>query len=287
MGSKGAGLAVFLAVVVTGGCAGDTAPTTSVGVTTSSSPLPTSTVPPVVDCPGGGEFAEGGGIAEIDGAGSDAGRLGSIYWEAAEPCETFFFEFVTSEGAPATTVPDVEISHLESFQVIRIELGIASTVITDQLVETGLVERLYVVTRLDGGMFVDLHLVAPASVRARADASPARLVVDLRPGLVEFQGRSAIGPNVVVVSPAAEAAVDATTQFMGYSRTFESNVAIVVTQGNEVVTETNTVAADSIDTWGEFRAQLGLPPGNASVFFGEASLEDGSLEGITLDLAVS
>lgn len=265
---------------------GDTPGTTAVS-TAASSTSPTSTLPPVVECPGGGEFGEGGGISEIDGNGTDAGRLGRISWEASDPCESFVFEFETPEGAPATTVPNIEISHLESFQVIRIQVDIADTVITDQLVETDLVDRLYVVRRLDGGMFIDLHLAAPAAARGRMDASPARLIVDLRPGFVDFQGQATTGANVVVVSPAAGTTVDPVTQFMGYSRTPDANVAIVVTRGDEVVAEANTAAADDIETWGEFTTEMGLPPGEILVYFGEASPLEGSPQGITVDLTVS
>jgi hypothetical protein len=222
----------------------------------------------------------------VDGVDSDARNLTRINWETNDRCESFNFEFATFEGAPATTVPDISIGHLESFQVIRINMGIADAVVTDQLVETGLVDRLFVVRALDGEMFVDLHLSAPAAARARVTSSPARLTVDLRPGFAQFAGTSSIGDQVVVVSPANGTLVGPVTQFMGYARTFEANVLVIVTQGDDVVTETNTTAADDLDTWGEFGEVIGLPPGNVSVFFGEASTEDGSLDGVTVDLAV-
>lgn len=278
---------VGLAVAVTLTACTDLPPGVTSTTATTVPATPTSTVPPVVECPGAGEFGEGGGIADIAGDGSDASWLGRISWEASDPCETFVFEFETSEGAPATTVPNIGISHLESFQIIRIRLDIDGTVLTDQLVETDLVDRVFAVQGLDGGMFVDLHLAAPAGARARVDASPARLIVDLRPGFVTFEGQAAISDSVVVVSPTQAGAVDATTQFMGYARTFESNVRVIVTQGDTVATETNTTSADSVATWGEFREELGLPPGEISVFFGEADPENGGLDGITLDLTVS
>jgi hypothetical protein len=259
--------------------------TTSIEGSTTSQPEPT--LPPVIDCPGIGDFGEGGVLAEIEATDSDSNTLGRISWEQSDQCETFRFEFETSEGAPATTVPDIEIAHLESFQVIRVRMDIQATVVTDQLVETGLVDRLYVVRALDGGMFVDLHLAEPAAVRALGQSSPATLIVDLRPGFVPFAGESVIGERVVVVSPGGETAVGQFTQVVGYSRTFEANVVIMVTQGGAIISETDTTAADYIDTWGEFRSQLSLPLGDVSVFVGESSPEDGSLEGVTLVLLVS
>jgi hypothetical protein len=218
---------------------------------------------------------------------SDSSLLGSISWEVNDQCESFVFEFQTSEGAPATSVPGIQIGHLDNFQILRISLGVDAAVLTDQLVETELVEKLYVVRSLDGGVFVDLHLASPAAARARFGSSPATLTVDLRPGFVEFLGSAAAGDGIVVVSPLSGTEVSTPTGLSGYSRTFESNVLIIVTQGGAVVAETSTTAAASLETWGEFRAEMTLPSGDVSVFLGEASPADGSLSGITVDLTVS
>lgn len=278
---------MVLALMASGCAVDDQSPPTSVETTTSISASTDSTLPPVVECPGAGEFGEGGGIAEVTGTESDASVLGRISWSQTDQCESFTFSFETSEGAPATAVPDIRIGHLPSLQVLRIAMGINTSVITDQLVETGLVDRLYVVRALDGGMFVDLHLAAPAAARITTRSSPAALTVDLRPGFLDFTGQSTIHGTTVAVNPTPSAEVGQITTFTGYSRTFEANVTAIVTQVDVVVTETNTTAADSIETWGEFSIDLALPPGEVSVFLGEESPEDGSLDGVTLDLTVS
>ncbi|MGH3649980.1 MAG: Gmad2 immunoglobulin-like domain-containing protein [Acidimicrobiia bacterium] len=285
MRSTSAALAFALVLAACNGNGVTTSSTSA--ITSTSSSTPSSTLPPVVECPGVGDFEEGGGIADIDGERSASSNIGRITWDSTDLCETFQFDFETSEGAPAISVPDISIAHLESFQVLRIAMDVDDAVVTDQLVETNLVDRLYVVTALDGGIFVDLHLAAPAAARARVESSPARLSVDLRPGFVPFAGTSTIGDRVVLVSPAAGSTVDPVTQLIGYSRTFEANVTVIVTRDGLVATETNTTAADYLERWGEFRVQLGLPPGEVTVFVGEESPQDGSLEGITVDLSVS
>jgi Immunoglobulin-like domain of bacterial spore germination len=282
-----AGAVTVSMLLVLSACAQLGAPGTTSATTSSTSPTPTSTLPPVVDCPGAGEFEEGGGIADLDGSGSDSARLGRVSWEESDRCETFNFDFETSEGAPATTTPDVQIDHLESFQVIRISIDVDSSVVIDQLVETDLVDRLYVVQALDGGMFVDLHLAAPAAARATALASPARLSVELRPGFVQMEGNPSHSDGVVLVSPTAEADVATTTQLVGYARTSEGDVLIVVTQAGTLVLETSASPAESDTAWGEFRMDLTLPPGEVSIFAGERSPGDGSLDGLTIDLSVS
>lgn len=281
-------LVVSLLAITVFACSGTGIPaTTNSSTTTTIDAGPTTTVPAPVDCPGGGEFEEGGGIAEVEGELSDSSLLGSISWDVNDQCESFVFEFETSEGAPATSVPDIQIGHLDSFQVIRISLGINAAVLTDQLVETELVERLYVVRSLGGGIYVDLHLAAPAAARARVQSSPATLTLDLRPGFVDFVGTAETGDNVVVVSPTPGVELGTNTEVSGYARTFEANVLLIATQGDEVVVETSTTAADYIETWGEFRTELTLPAGEVSLFIGEASPEDGTLSGITVDLTVS
>lgn len=259
-----------------------TAPTS-----TTTGPSPTSSLAPVVDCPGIGEFEEGGGIADIDGSGSDSARLGRISWDDTDQCETFRFEFETSEGAPATAVPDIRVEHLDSFHVIRIQVGVDVSVIADQQVDTDLVDRLYVVRSLDGGLYVDLHLAAPAAARVTALESPARLGVELRPGFVPFAGTSASTGDVVLVAPGDGSEVGTSVDLAGYTRSTEPEVLVVVTRAGTLVSETSTVAADPNGVWGEFRTELTLPPGEVAVFVGETSTEDGSLQGLTIDVNVS
>ena len=225
-------------------------------------------------------------MATIEQTSSDSSMIGLISWEAEEACETFTVTFETSEGAPATTPPGVEVVYVDGAPVIRIALDTEQTVITDQLVETDLVERLYVVRALDGGMFIDLHLAAPAQAHVAVENSPARLVLDLQPGIVEYPTSAAISAIAVLVAPLDEAIVPADVEVEGYTRTFESNVMIIATSGDHVVAEENTTAADSVETWGEFRMSLTLPTGDVSLFVGDQSPEDGSLEGVTISLTV-
>ena len=269
------------------GCTGvGTVSTVSSGSTTSTTvSMSTTPLPPVVECPGVGEFEEGGSIAEIPAEGSDSRNIGRISWERNDRCETFHFEFTTSEGAPATTAPGLSVDHLESSQVIRVNLDVETTAVTEQLVETGLVERLYVVRSLTGDLFLDLHLAEPAAARVSVSSSPARLSLELRPGFVPFTGTSTVGEDFVLTSP-AQSEVDGEIQMLGYARTAAGEVTAVATRGDTVVAEATATTADATGSWGEFRVGMSLPPGQVSVFIGEESAE-GGLRGITLDLTVN
>jgi hypothetical protein len=279
-------LALTFTLVVLVGCTprdgADSGPEPTRPLTTSA---PSSTLPPVVECPGVGQFDEGGGIADIAGDGSDSRMIGRISWEASDRCERFHIDFATSEGAPATVVPEIRVDHLESFQVVRVSMDIESTVITDQLVETAMVERLFVVRSLSGGMFLDLHLAAPAAVRAAVSSSPAQLTLDLRPGFVPFEGEATIGDGIVLTSPAPRTGLDPNVQFLGYARTSDGSVSLVATQNGAVVAETGGTTADHVETWGEYRIGATLPAGPVSVVLGEPD-ETGTVQGISLDLSV-
>lgn len=254
---------------------------------TVATTAPSTTLPLVAGCPESMDFVEDGEIAVIDQSPSDSTTVGAISWEQTDACETFTVSFVTSEGAPATTPPSVEASYVAGVPVIRVATTETdSTVITDQLVETALVDRLYVVRSLDRGMFIDFHLAAPAQARIEVASSPASLTLHLQPGLVEYATGPAISDLVVITAPLEGAVVPTSIDIAGYSRTFEATVLVIATAGNEVVAQTFTTAADWLETWGEFETTLDLMPAETSIFVGDESPEDGSLEGITLKLTV-
>ena len=279
------GIVTIVAVAACSPVDTDSDPTTTrpEPVTTTA---PTTTLPLVAGCPDEGEFVEDGTIASFDQDQSDSSVIGHISWRADEACETFTFSFVTSEGAPATTPPTVTAAYVEGAPVIRVTVDADQTIITDQLVETGLIDRLYVVRSLEGGSFIDLHLAAPAQARIRVDGSPARVTLDLQPGIVEYPTAATASDIVVVVTPLDTGVVTPTIEVTGYARTFESNVMIIATAGDQLVAEMNTTAAGGLETWGEFRARIVLPPGEVSLFVGDENAEDGGLEGVTISLTV-
>jgi len=262
------------------------ATTTTTTPASATSTTPSTTIPLVAGCPEDGEFTEGGDVSTIEQTASDADTIGLITWAVEDACETFTVSFETSEGAPATTPPTVSAAYIEDVPVIRLTLDADQTVITDQLVETPMVDRLYVVTALDGGMFIDIHLASPAQARIAVESSPAQLVLDLQPGIVDYPTPIAISEHTVVVTPLDGSTGTLRVPVSGYARTFESTVLLIATAGGEVVEEEFATAADSLETWGEFSAELTLRPGEISLFVGDENQEDGGLEGVTISLTV-
>lgn len=246
------------------------------------------TTPRAAGCPEQGGFVDGGRVMRVDQPASDTNTLGLISWLAEEGCERFTLRFETTEGAPATTPPTVVVEFLASRQVLRVWTDAESTVVTEQLVETGLVERLYAVRALDGGIFIDFHLEGPAQARAEVSNSPASLTLELESGVQPFDSSSVVAGNTVVITPGPGTQVVAGTplEVAGYARVFEANVSIIATIGDQLVAQTSTTASDWTDTWGEFMAPLQLPPGDVTLFVGEQSPADGQLVGATVSLTV-
>ncbi len=235
-------------------------------------------------CPDDIEFTESGQVARVDQPSSDTNILGLISWQGDNGCERFRFDFETTEGAPATTPPSVAVEFLASGQILRIHFGLDTTVLSDQLVETTLVDRLFVVRALDGGMYVDLHLASPAQARAFVSNSPAALTVELQMGIEPFAGNAAVSERTVLVEPMAGTETGTLIEVTGYSRAFEATVLVIATQADDVVAETSTQAADWSETWGEFRTTIDTPVGPITLFAGEVGPIDGALEGVTIGL---
>jgi hypothetical protein len=281
-------LIVSLLVLVSA-CAGQSTPTTTaLPPSSTTTPSTTTTIPaaPGIGCPNEAEFVGSGQIDRITQPSSDSRTLGLVSREVVGSCERFGFDFETAENAPATTPPSVTATYLDGERVIRVTLGIDRTVITDQLVETRLVDRLFVVRALDGTMFVDLHLNEKTNARVSLTNSPARLTIELHPASGEIGPAPTVSSRMVLLAPRDGATVDEEVEVAGYARTAEANVLIVATFADEVVLEESTTAADWVETWGEFRSTVTLPPGRVDLFVGEESAADRSLQGVILRLTV-
>jgi len=278
---------ISLALIVACGILpSEQASTTTIPTTTTTSTAIIGTEPSNVGCPADAAFVDRDRVTRMDQPSSDTNSLGLISWQVDEGCERFEVDFETTEGAPATTPPPVVVEFLTSRQILRVWADVETTVVTDQLVETPLVDRLFVVRALDGGMFIDFHLAAPAQARVAISNSPARLSLELQAGPEPFTTRALVSDRVVVVAPGDGLETSSIVEIGGYARTFEGNVLVIATAAGEVAAETNVTAADWVGTWGEFRASIQLPLGEASLFVGEESPDDGRLTGINLSLTV-
>lgn len=279
-------LALIAACTQTGSTTTTSPPSTTVESTTTApattTEASTSTTTAAGGC--GVEGTEDGSVGELVNAETDAEQLASITWDTNPDCERFTLSFTSAEGAPATSAPGASGEFIRANAVLRVFLDVEVTAVTDQLVQSGLVDRIYVVREADRTLFVDFHLVAPAIAAIGMTEGSGELEVTFEPGGSEFDGVASFADNVVVVTP-APGPVDVPISVSGYSRNFEATTIVRVTQDGTVVAEDFTTAADWVETWGQFEIDIS-PEGSgpAELFVGEQSAQDGSDRGLVLDI---
>lgn len=108
-------------------------------------------------------------------------------------------------------------------------------------------------------LFVDVHLASPAEARVLTVGSPARVVVDLRPGGGSLgapaeQLFGAQDPAGVVVFTPISGPASYPLRITGYARTFEANVISegLGRQGGQRAAQTFGLASDYIEAWGAY-----------------------------------
>ncbi len=285
---------VVTALLVTG-CVEPAATTTT--TTTATTTTTTTSAPPAT---GGGDvppclagetaFATAGALAAglLDAPEGDAELVAGLRWTDYGTCERLVVELATAGGAPATEPGGVRAELLRNLGIVRLGLDakLTATAVAERLVDSALIERVYVVRSSRGSLFVDIHLASAALARASVTRLPAAVVLDLQPGGPDLVSRPARSDLVVVVDPTGDRA-EYPLEVSGYSRTFEANVILRLRKANRVDVEEVTTAADYLETWGEFSFQIASGPGGrVEMFVGEDSARDGTEQGVEISLVM-
>lgn len=251
--------------------------TTAVPATTlpSTPATSTSTIPPTTACPEGDVMLTDGQLLAWERPTADAARIAEIDWRLAGDCHILTISFATGDGAPATTPPTLSASILRSAGVLRIESAASSSVVTDQLVEHGLVERIFVPVDADGNRFVDLVLNAPVVGRARLLTSPARLELELQPGGPEDVGSPLVTDEIVLVEPALGATVEPVIDVTGYSIGAAAGLNVSVLLAGTAIEEASVEFVSQPGVWTEF--SLTIPVGDRPYDRLQVETPDGSI----------
>ena len=233
---------------------------------TTPSPPPSTLPPDAVETPclsANPAFLQRGTVSVLGGSGPDASLLSGLDWLITPDCERIVFGFLTADSAPASSIG---LSRLEFFPeqaILRIAMprGVQSTAIADAL--GALIHRAFVVRSRSGELAVELHMNRDTAIEARGllIGSPARLVVDVRPGATDAEFGTApptAGPSIVVLSP-SPGATGYPLRIRGYARTPDDVVTAVVT-GDGPRVERRITAADSSDAWGEYAVTISEGP---------------------------
>lgn len=273
-------LLLGLLLCVTAACDafGGSSTTSSTAASSTTSSTTTSTLATGACA---GDFTSRGPVERLPGDAGDAVNITGIISESLEGCDRTTIQLGTASGAPATGVNAVSIEWLDGVGVLRVSLeDVVATAVSDQVLESLILDRLFVVRALDGSLFVDFVTSGPASARAELLTDPARVVIELVPSPDGEPRPPAQGGNVVVTSPIPTPA-SYPILIEGYSRHFEANVLARI--DGELVGV--TTAADWLETWGAFELVVDSgPDGPAELFVGEDSARDGSPIGVTIPL---
>lgn len=249
--------------------------TPATSTASTSATLPVDTTSPSEDCPEGDVMVADGQLLDFDRPGSDATRIAGITWRTTGTCQIVSISFATEDGAPATTPPTMTARVLRSAGVLRISTTTPSSVIVDQLVEDGQVDRLFVPVDAAGSRFIDLVLNGPTVARARVLTSPARLELDLQPGGPEEIGRPLMSSELVVVEPGSAAVAEPVLDVSGYSTGGLEQVNLKVLLEESTVTETTLTLESNTGVWTEF--SLAIPVGERPYDSLQVSIEDDSV----------
>jgi hypothetical protein len=148
-------------------------------------------------------FTDDGAIGSGGAARSDAAVIEGLTWEILEGCERFIISFATPEGAPAVAAPTVGAEFIRHAGIVRIEFSstVAATAIFDQVVDSELIDRVFVFSTVTGSIVADIHLAAPAFARVLTETAPASVMVDLMPGGTDYAAPPVIADGVVLIGP--------------------------------------------------------------------------------------
>ncbi len=237
--------------------------TTTFPSTTTSSPNVTPTaqlseplIPPLPPClTANPTFGTSGEIARFATSGSDSALLAGIEWQTWDSCQRLVFSMASTEGAPTLVPPSVALLSVRDQGVLRLQMGpeIETSAIAYQLVESPLVERLYVVRSANGALMVDFHLTQPVAARLIPSSAPATLTVDLRPDGGTLSPGRLTAPRAVVFLPVEERAQYPFT-VSGYLQPgIEESVATLTDSAGQIA-ESRIPLAGAQDVWSSFAA---------------------------------
>lgn len=240
-------------------------------------------------CLRGEPFIAHGGVPLPQTTGNaDARRIRALRWQRHDGCERFVIDLGTADGADAANVGDVRAEVIRDLGIVRITLpditGI-DTDATDARFDGPLASAAFVVIAPDNaGFWVDLHLASPAEAHVATLASPARVIVDLRPGGSPLPPPPATHQRVIVLQPRTGSASWPLT-VTGYARTFEANVVARIEHNGSDVFETFTTSTGWLEAWGWFTFTIpDGPAGSVRLHVGEYSARDGGWEGAVIPL---
>ena len=270
-------------VACNGGDGEDASPTPSPTATETGTPTTsptatptaaTSTPEPAV-CLQAEQFSERGTLLREAGASGESLRVADLRWAAHEGCERFVIELNRNDEGAAAGTGALEVEFLRD-----------QAAATDAEFSGQLAARAFVVRAADGALYVDLHLREAAQAAASLLTSPARVVIDLRPGGNELPPPAAIEGLTVLLEPRSGSS-SYPLRIAGYARHFEANVVVRMVRDGTTLLQRQTNSTDWTEAWGAYELTLDDgPSGAVTLEVGDYSARDGTWEGVGVELSL-
>ena len=234
-------------------------------------------------------FVDSGLAAAVGDDVGDAAQIEQIRLLQAPTCERLTIEFTNGSGAPATSIGPTGITVLDFVGLIRIAVPpeIATTAISDTLLEGALVHGATVVRDDDGSLTIDIRGTegTPILARAFATTSPATLVVDIATSqqLSAPAGVTASAPAVVVSPVRGPNLYPLAVE--GYAAPGLHSVTIQLSTEDATAIDLSVALDGDNDAWQAFRSSIvDGPSGSATLFVGTADGNNQPLEGASVSL---
>lgn len=220
-------------------------------------PQSTTSVPAGFDgCPDGDPMVADGRLLETQTFSADAARISGITWASVDGCHTVTITFTTEDGAPATTPPSFVARLLRDTGVLRIETGATDSVVADQVVEHGPIDRLFVPVDDAGLRFIDLVLDRPVVARASLLSSPARVEIEIHEGGPNDMGKPLIDRRVVIVAPGPGSQSGTVLDVAGYTSGDATTLTFDVLSNQTVITSQDLEIEPAPRQWRAFAVSI-------------------------------
>lgn len=252
----------------------DDPPSTTNPVTTTTVPAPTTT-PAGDGCPSGEVMLADGLLLQEERPGSDGQRISAITWRTTGACGVVTISFTTEDGAPATTPPTLTARLLRPAGVLRVETAATTSTISDQLVESDLVQRLFVPVTDTGTRFIDFTLSEAVVARARTLTSPARIEIELQAGGLPDMGSPLVDERLVIVEPGSGATMGPVVDVTGYSIGEAETLTLSILSGGATIEEQVVELEPAVAQWRAF--EIAIPMGDRPYDSMRVSTGDGTV----------
>ncbi len=230
------------------------------------------------------EDGEGAFVASGESSGGEAGvadRIEDVRFQIFDGYERLLIDF--GGKGRAAGIPKWTVEAPKEGGYVRLRFpDVRSTQVTHEDFVGSMLDELYVVRDLDGGLFADVFTMHGFRYRVTEMPESGRLAVDFRGISDEIRFPPTTGDKAVVLQPREAEEFTSPLDVRGYARLFEGQVTVTLLDRDRDVLAQETVRAnDWASAWGLFETRIEFSgyEGIATLRVGSRSPKGGSFVG--------